>query len=271
MAHLTVLGAVRAAALLLLMAAPAAGRGPDQLTLARRFYSQGHFDEALAAARQAVANPATASAAHLVMGRVHLERYRQAATAQELDEARNDLRAVDPRALDPRERIELQVGLAAVLYFEERFGAAAELLEPIVDSSATLSPDAHDRALDWWATALERQAQAQPPSERGLVFFRIGERMEQELRRDPASTPANYWLVAAARASGDLERAWSAASAAWIRASLAPDRGVALRADLDRLVTQALIPDRVARLAQRDRRQAVTSMTADWETFKKIW
>ena len=77
--------------------------------------------------------------------------------------------------------------------------------------------------------------------------------MEAELRRDSASGPANYWLAAAARAVGDLDRAWSAASAGWIRASLAPDRGVALRADLDRLVTQAIIPDRAARLPQRER------------------
>jgi hypothetical protein len=95
--------------------------------------------------------------------------------------------------------------------------------------------------------------------------------MEQELRRDSASTPANYWLAASARAAGDLDRAWSAASAAWIRATLAPDRGVALRADLDKLVTQAIIPDRAARLPQRERRQAQAAMTAEWQAFKEIW
>lgn len=265
------MGSRGALLLLVLVSALAAARGPDPLTLARRFYNQGQLEQALIAARQAVSNPATVSSGRLVIGRIHLERYRKDATPGELDEARKELRGVDPRVLDAKERIELQVGLAALLYYEERYGPAAELLAPIVDASATLAPDAHTRALDWWATALDRQAQAQPPSERGLAYFRIAERMEAELRRDSASGPANYWLAAAARAAGDLERAWSAASAGWIRATLAPDRGVALRADLDRLVTQAIIPDRAARLPQRERKQAQTTMTAEWETFKTIW
>jgi hypothetical protein len=257
--------------LLVLVSSMAAAPAPDQLPLARRFYNQGQLEQALAAARQAIANPATASSARLVIGRIHLERYRQNATPAELEAARTELRAVDARALDPKERVELQVGLAALLYYEELYGPAAEMLAPIIESSATLAPDAHARALDWWATALDRQAQAQPPSERGLAYFRITERMEAELRRDSASGPANYWLAAAARAAGDLDRAWSAASAGWIRAALAPDRGVALRADLDRLMLQAIIPDRAARLPQRERRAAQTAMTAEWENFKSIW
>jgi hypothetical protein len=242
---------------------------PDPLTIARRLYNEGNFDAALVAARQAAANPSRASSARLVMGRIHLERHRQSAMAGELENARTELRAVDPRALDARERIELQVGLAALLYYEENFGAAAELLDPIVASSATLAPDAHERALDWWATALDRQAQA--ATDRVAAFLRIAERMEQELKRDPASVPANYWLAAATRAAGDLDRALGAASAGWIRALLLGERGVPLRADLDRLVTQAIIPDKASRLPQRERRSAAASMAAEWENFKKGW
>jgi tetratricopeptide (TPR) repeat protein len=263
---------LRAATLLLIAAAAVgAARGPDQLTLARRYYNQGQYDQALEAARAASSNPATMSSARLVMGRSRLERYRQGQVPQELEDARGDLRAVDPRSLDARERIELQVGFGELLYFEERFGAAAELLDPVVESSATLAPDAHERALDWWATALDRQAQAQPTGERGVVYFRITERMEQELRRDPSSAPATYWLSAAARAAGDLDRAWETALAGWIRATLTRDRGVTLRADLDKLVTQAIIPDRAARAPARDRRQAAEKMLTEWENFKKIW
>ena len=70
----------RGALLLLVFASSlAAARGPDPLALARRFYNQGQLEQALTAARQAVANPATASSARLVIGRIHLERYRQAA------------------------------------------------------------------------------------------------------------------------------------------------------------------------------------------------
>ena len=260
-----------AALVLVLVTSLAASRAPDPLTLARRFYNQGQLEQALTAARQALSNPATVSSARLVIGRVHLERYRQHTAPADLDEARKELRAVDPGVLDPKERIEYQVGLAALLYYDDRYGPAAEMLAPIIDSSSTLAPEAHARALDWWATALDRQAQAQAPSERGLVYFRISERMEAELQRDSASAPANYWLAAAARSAGDLDRAASAVSAGWVRATLAPDRGVALRADLDRLMTEAIIPDRAARLPQRDRRQAQTAMTAEWEAFKQLW
>jgi hypothetical protein len=267
----------RAARLILVLAtlvpcpvyAGAAGRGADPLLQARRLYNQGQLDAAMTAAQQAAANPSVASSARLVIGRIHLERYRLSTEPGDLESARGELRAVDARALDPRERIELQVGLAALLYFEEHYGAAAELLDPIVDASGTLAPDAHDRALDWWATALDRQAQAS--TDRYAAYVRITERMEQELRRDSSSLPANYWLAAAARASGDLDRAMAAASAGWIRATLSGERGAPLRADLDRLVMEAIIPDRAARLPQRDRRQATTTMTSDWEEFKKIW
>ncbi len=245
------------------------GRGQDPLITARRLYNEGKLDAALVAARQALANPSVASAARLVAGRIHLERYRQTTAVDELESARTELRAVDSRALDPRERIELQVGLAALLYYEEHYGAAAELLDPIVDASATLAPDAHERALDWWATALDRQAQAS--TDRNAAFLRVAERMQQELRRDPSSAPANYWLAAAMRASGDLDRALSAATAAWIRATLIGDRGNALREDLDRLVTQGIIPDKAAKLPQRERRQGLTTLTTEWEAFKKIW
>jgi hypothetical protein len=265
------MGSRGAVLLFVLVSSLALVRAPDPLTLARRLYNQGQLEQALVAARQAAANPATVSSARLVIGRIHLERYRRNPSASDLDDARRELKSVDARVLDPREVIEYQIGLAALLYYEERYGPAAELLAPIVEASSTLAPDAHTRALDWWATALDRQAQAQPPSERGLVYFRIAERMEGELRRDSASAPANYWLAAAARSAGDLERAWSAASAGWIRATLAPDRGVALRADLDRLMMQAIIPDRAARLPQRERKQAQTTMTAEWEAFKQIW
>lgn len=263
---------IRAAVLVILAATTlSAAPKPDQLAAARRFYNERRYDQAIEAAKLAAATPATASSARLVMGRARLERYRQAPAARDLDDARADFRAIDAQALDAREQIELQIGLGQLLYLEERFGAAAELLDAVVESSASLAPDAHDRALDWWATALDRQAQSLAPAERGLEYQRIIARMEQELRRNPAAAPASYWLAASARAAGDLDRAWAAASAGWLRAVLGRDRGVALRADLDKLVTQGIIPDRAARLPARDRSRATTTMTTEWESFKKLW
>jgi hypothetical protein len=95
--------------------------------------------------------------------------------------------------------------------------------------------------------------------------------MEDELRHDLSSPAADYWIAAGARASGDLDRAWSAAIAGWLRASLARDRGLSLRTDLDKLVLEGIIPDRAAKAAARDRRQVTASLTAEWEDFKKNW
>jgi hypothetical protein len=242
---------------------------PDALATARRLYNLGQYDRALEAAREAAANPATAASARLVIGRINLERYRTSNQSADLEEARSALNALDPQTLDPRERVELQVGFAELLYVDDQFGAAAELFDPVLDASSLLGPNAHERVLDWWANALDRQAQAS--TDRTSVYGRIVVRMEQELRRDPSSFPAAYWLAAASRGAGDLDRAWAAASAGWIRAVSARDRGVTLRADLDRLVTQAIIPDRAARGPARDRRQATATMMADWESFKKTW
>ena len=86
------------AAILSGSATPALHAAPDPLLTARRLYNEGQLDAALAAARQAAANPSIVSSARLVMGRIHLERYRQSTAAAELDYARGDLRAVDPRA-----------------------------------------------------------------------------------------------------------------------------------------------------------------------------
>ena len=269
----TALGAVgRAAVLTLAIATSAfAARRPDPLAAARLFYNNGQYDLAIQAAEPVAANPPFSSSAHLVLGRSRLERFRKTSVPQDLDDARADLREVDPRVIDAHERLELQIGLAVLLYFEDRFGAAAELLDPVIDASTPLTHDAHERALDWWATALDRQAQTIPAPERGPIYARVIDRMERELRRDSASGVAGYWLAAAARGAGDLDRAWAAASASWVRASLAPDRGESLRADLDKLVTQAIIPERAAKASARDRRQTAASLTADWEAFKKIW
>jgi hypothetical protein len=254
-----------------LAAAGSASAAADPLTTARRLYNQGLFDRALDAAREAEANAATVASARLVIGRVHLERFRRDADPADLDSARTALRTLDSHALDPRERLELVIGLAELLYFDDRFGAAAEMLEPTLDATLTLGPDAHERALEWWASALDRQAQAAPVDDRADVYQRIADRMQRELARDVASIPANYWLVAAARGAGDLPRAMEAATAAWLRSPLMKDGGIGLRADLDRLVLEGILPDRAARLPARDRRQALTGMQSEWESFKAKW
>jgi len=256
-------------ALLGTLAAPL--HAADPLADARRLYNQGLYDAAERAARDAVRIPASAEGARIVLGRIQLERYRRSAAAAELAEAIAALTAVDVRRVDARERIELTVGLAEALYLEDRFGAAAALFESTLDASVALGPVAHARVLDWWATAIDRQTQNRPSAEREELYARITDRMTAEIARDRGSHPAGYWLAAAARGAGDFDRALNEATAAWVGAQHAADRGAALRADLDRLVVDGILRDRAARLAVRDPAQALAGMVAEWEAFKSRW
>jgi hypothetical protein len=90
--------------------------------------------------------------------------------------------------------------------------------------------------------------------------------MRAELGVNPASATAGYWLSAAARGQGDLQAAWDAAQAAWVRAPLAPDHGAAVRGDLDTLVQRAIVPERARALAQPP-----DAMRQEWENFKARW
>jgi len=244
----------------------------DPLIEARRLYNLAQYEMAEKLAREATNLASRADAARVVLGRIQLERYRQSADRKDLERARESLRSVDATTLDAAERVELTIGLAEALYLEERFGAAADLFGSVIPRSSLLGTPAHERVLDWWATSLDRQAQTRQPEERGAIYARILERMGEEIAEHSGSTAAGYWLAAAARASGDLERAWHAAQAGWLRAQLADDRGAALRADLDRLVTQALIPERAAKLSPKgDPKDAQAAMLAEWDTFKKGW
>ena len=257
--------------LLVCLWGPAGAHAQDLIAEARRLYNARDYEEAERVARAALAVPETVNSARVVFGRIQLERYRQSAAPEHLAEGRASLRDADPGLLNPRERVELTLGFAETLFLEDRFSAAAELFEPAVDASARLNLPEHDRVLDWWATALDRYAQTRPLQERAEIYRRITRRMTAELARNIASVPPGYWLVASARGSGDLEGAWSSAMANWVRAALAPDRGAALRGDLDRLMVQAIIPDRAARLASKDTTAVITGLLAEWESFKAGW
>lgn len=246
--------------------------GADLLAEARRLYNLGQYATAEKLAREAASVPETADAAGVVLGRIQLERFRQSNDAEDLVAARLSLRSVDPRALDGRERMELVIGLGEALYLEDRFAAAAELFESVFERSAVLGMSAHERVLDWWATSLDKHARTLPVNDRPAVFKRIIKRMQDELSAIPGSASAAYWLAAAARAGGNPDLAWHYAVSGWVRAPLAEDRGATLRADLDRLMTQAIIPERAAKLAHRgDPKIAQANMLSEWEAFKAAW
>jgi hypothetical protein len=254
------------AAILVLGAAP-----QNPLVRARQLYNQQQYDAAIAAARAALARADLADAAAVVLGRAHLERYRGASDAADLAAARDSLVAVDTSRLIARDRLELLVGLGELLYFEGHFGAAAELFEAAL--GGPFSADSYDReyVLDWWSMALDHEAQGSGDLERRQIYARMLQRVEPAASGDRPSAAAMYWVAAAAAGMDSFGRAWHAAIAAWVRAPLATGPRASLRADLERLVQQVIIPGRAVTLAPAaDPKQTIAAMQAEWNAIKEL-
>jgi hypothetical protein len=243
-----------------------AGSIKDPIARARALYNDRKFDAAITTADQARTVPSRASSADLIAARAYLERFRESASADDLTRARDRLRGLDPQRLGPGERAEYLVGVGETLFFDEAFGAAADVFTSVLGRDVALPAEARERVLDWWASALDRDARPRSELERQGVYQRIRDRMSEELAGHPGSAAAAYWLSAAARGQGDFQAAWNAAEAGWVRAGLAIDRGASLRADLDRLVLRGIVPDRARALAQPPE-----ALRQDWERFKERW
>lgn len=242
----------------------------DPLAKARLLYNQHQYEAAVNAAEQVRLASARPDAADLVAARAYLERFRASAASDDLTNARERFRRIDPQRFDDRERLEYIVGLGEALYLEGAYGAAATIFDSILLGQDLLAGAARDRVLDWWADTIDRDARVRAASGAGLdraaVYQRIRSRMEDELATHPGNPSAAYWLAAAARAQGDVQGAWDAAEAAWTRAPLGSDRGAALRGDLDRLMTRGIIPERAKALSQPP-----AALVAEWEQFKERW
>jgi hypothetical protein len=146
------------------------------------------------------------------------------------------------------------------------------MFEVALARSEAAPTSARESLFEWWAEALDREAQFAPATERKPLYTRILHRAEGELARDPQSSVAVYWIAAASRGTDDLERAWGAAVAGWIRAGSLGKRGVTLREDLDRLVVNVILPERAQQLAPGgDAQSALTILKAQWEELKKKW
>jgi hypothetical protein len=243
-----------------------------QLADARRLYNQTRYEDAIKAAVAAQSDPAAADEAALIIARANLERYRQSYDATHLTSARESLKAIRTAQLAPRSRAEYLVGLGEWLFLDDRYGAAAELFDAALGNSRDAGPGGRDRVLDWWATAMDRYAQV-TPQRRTEIYQRIVDRMQEELRERPESNAGGYWLPAAARSMGDLDRAWQSAIAAWLRVRVAADQGAALHSDLDRLVETAIIPERAREIAgpEQDPKDAADVMLEEWAQLKTAW
>jgi len=244
---------------------------PDALARARQSYNARQFDQAIAAATEARLQPKTADAAAVVLARALLERHRQASAPEDLAAARDALKQTDVSKLTARDRVEHTIGLGESLYFDGHYSAAAETFDLALASRDAPEGDARDRLFEWWAGSLEQQAQFGSDVDRRPLYTRILDRAGLELTRNNRSAVATYWLAAAARGADDIGRAWGAAISGWVRAASMPEQGAALRADLDRLVTQAILPERARRLAPGDPGSALPALKQEWEKIKKDW
>lgn len=256
-----------------LLGAAAGAQTVDPLVEARASYNRGDWAAAIAAAAPALQLPDKRSEALLLIGRATMEQFRETAEPSDLARAREALRAVDPEQLSNRTRTELVVGLGEALYLDAAYRAAAELFDAALGEGASLAAQDRDQVLDWWATALDRFAQTRGGDERSPIYAVIGERMAAELRRAPGSATAAYWRAAAALARSEVDLAWDLAVAGWVQSSLAePNHANNLRTDLDRLVLNGIIPQRLDRLANiSDVDAAREGMVAEWELTKEKW
>jgi hypothetical protein len=263
---------MRLVAVLVLSVVVAGAAAPDLVAHARRLYNLGRFDEAISTARVAGRRPADAAEAALVLARAHLERHRLGSHPDDLVEARLALTGLDISRLRPGNHMELVVGWGELFFLEGQPGVAAEMFETALAHSDLPSPVARDRILDWWAQSVDRLAYGESATTRARLYGRILDHMDQERQGAPVSPVVAYWLAAASRGTGDVDRAWHAAVSGWIRAKLTAGGGTTLRADLDRLVTEAIIPERARQTTSVvESGKLIADLRAEWESIKRVW
>ena len=251
-------------------------QSPDALSRARALYNARQYDEAVAAADAARSIPALANAALVVGARARLERFRRNSTPADLDDAREALKLVHRPGLLPRDDVEFLIALGESLFLEGCldgcFSGAAEMFDDALRRAAVVDTDQRELIFEWWAASLDRAAGLAPDAERGPIYARILERAETELGRPEGSASASYWLAAAARGTGNFERAWGAAIAGWVRSRYMGPRGAGLREDLDALVTQVLLPERARQLTSAgDPKFLLDALLDQWQGIKKRW
>lgn len=242
-----------------------------ELAKARTLYNQRQFDDAIEAATAAQKVPSTADTAAVVLARAHLERYRERANPGDLATARTALGTVRVSNLDPRDHVDFLMALGEALFFEDDYGAAATLFESGIESAIAQGQQTAEAMLEWWGSATERHADSLDKEPRVAAFGRLRDRMARELARNPGSAAAAYWFVVGTRGTGEAIDAWEAAIAGWVRARLAGPYSAKLRADLDKLVLEGIIPDRVRATAADKRAQMESDLKAEWAVVKERW
>ena len=242
-----------------------------ELSEARVSYNAFDFDRAISLAAAARQDPVEADAASVLIARAYLGRYDQGTDPIDLSFAREALASVNASQLNRVDRAAWLVGFGQILYLDGRPGVAAEVFETALAITPDM-PAADERTLlDWWATALDREAFSSTPRRRVELGEQIGTRMLAELAVSPGGAVPNYWLVASARTAGQFERAWDSAAAAWIRSRLDPASAPRLRDDLDRLVVEGIVPGLARARADAGLEGDVETLLEAWARFKDEW
>ena len=261
---------------LLVLLCPAVATAQNDLARARALYNAGQYDEAIAAATIAVRRPVTAPSATLIIARSRLERFRRLGDPHDVATARAELVSLNPRTLGPQEAIEWQIGVGTALFLENQIGSAAEMFHSVLQLARTHLPGAeYEKLLEWWCAAQSREGEGMTGDARRHAYGRLLAVARLELDRNPLSRPATYWTVVSSRGAGDFEAAWGAAVAGWIRAGGQPE-GESLRADLERFVTQTLIPERaqsrtVQRLDSKTTLAEIAALNEERRAITKNW
>ena len=257
--------------LLLALSVPSVSAQRADLARARTLYNQRQFDAAIEAAMVAQKVSTTSDAASVVLARAHLERYRERANPDDLSAARVALGTVRVSNLDPRDNVDFLMALGEALFFEDDYGAAATLFESGIEAAVAQGPQTAEAMLEWWGSAMERHADTLDKEPRTAAFVRLRDRMAREQERRPGSAAAAYWFVVGTRGSADPIEAWEAAVAGWVRARLAGAYSAKLRSDLDKLVLEGIIPDRVHAAPPDKREQTESDLKTEWAVVKERW
>lgn len=251
---------------------------PDPLEQARVAYNESRYADAVTLATEARRSPVLTSAATVVVARAYLAQFGDTHDRADLDAAREALRSAEASALSARDRVDLLIAFGLSLYLDDehslddRYSAAAEQFEVALGQADMLDASARDGLFEWWAGALDRQAQDGPEGEKQAIYRRILSQAENELRRDESSVAASYWLAAAARGASDLPRAAGAARAGWLRAGALGAPGEKLRRDLDQLMVQVILPERAKEITtDGDARVTFGFLQDQWTAFKAKW
>ena len=151
-----------AAALTFFLLLPLSVVAQDQLTEARRLYNTHQLEEAERAARAALGQARTANSARVVLARILLEALppviERAATGG--GPGRTPRGQPNPAGFARARGTDARPRPGTVPGGSLRGGGGSLRADPRLGCGARRRP--HDRALDWWATAIDRHAATRP-------------------------------------------------------------------------------------------------------------